>query len=477
MQFILQTYIPGKTSYNSALQVLRESGARVYLVEGNQFDIQDVLISARNESMLTSEYAFVISNEYNHDLVLATNVDVSSTKEPPNLDGIFQVQTYLPDNALIKEYAAEWDKLVKTTERGDKTCSTYEVGQVASKGTVGCFKNSNHWSGVIPRTYRHLNNRVPELPPTIYDSIQCLDSIARVFDYNTRNGMTTVQAIADRRTAEGDEATLIQLYDKNISMLVNNAASPDGYLSNHLLFSWNGEFKVDASGDSMKLINIINYQTDSKLGISLPVKVGLWSPKTSKISLNGNYYFIGGKTTAPQQDKHKVPINFAVRYGFAGAVAICAAITIGLVVYMYLNRTFRVIQASSPTFLAIVALGSIISYGGTFVSIWEPTVLYCSLYPWFKYIGFALVFGALLIKTYRIQVIFTSKSKSQKNAPIKDGSLLVRLFLYVSSWIVLLTIYSAYSPIRPYVSERITLVDDGSFFSKTIGIYITLKVL
>jgi hypothetical protein len=30
---------------------------------------------------------------------LATNVDIDSTEEPPNLDGIvFQVQTFLPDN-------------------------------------------------------------------------------------------------------------------------------------------------------------------------------------------------------------------------------------------------------------------------------------------------------------------------------------------------------------------------------------------
>jgi hypothetical protein len=232
MKFILQTYIPGKVSYNEALQVLRESGARVFLVEGNQFDIQDVLISARNETMLNSDYAFILSNEYNHDLVLATNVDIDSKVEPPNLDGIFQVQTYLSSsNALVNEYNEEWDGLVKITERGDKTCATYSAGQVASKGTVGCFKNSTHWSGVIPRTYRHLNNRVPELPPTIYDSIQCLDSIARVFDHNTRNGKTTVQEIVDRRGSEVNKRTLIQLYDKNITRLVNDAASSDGCVS------------------------------------------------------------------------------------------------------------------------------------------------------------------------------------------------------------------------------------------------------
>jgi hypothetical protein len=218
----------------------------------------------------------------------------------------------------------------------------------------------------------------------------------------------------------------------------------------------------------MKLISIINYQLDSTLGISLPVKVGVWSPESNEIRLDNEYYFNGGKSIAPQPDRFIVPINYAVRYGFAGFVALCALMTIGLVVYMYVNRTYRVIQASSPTFLAIVALGAMVSYGGTFVSIWEPSVLYCSLYPWFKYIGFSLVFGALLVKTYRIQVIFTSKSKSQKNAPIKDGSLLFRLALYVISWIILLTIYSSYAPIRPRVAERITLVDDGSFFSKTI---------
>jgi hypothetical protein len=234
-----------------------------------------------------------------------------------------------------------------------------------------------------------------------------------------------------------------------------------------IVFSWNGKFKVDEFGDSFKLIDIVNYQFDSVLNISLPVKVGIWDPETSDVSLNTHYYFIGGEVLAPQPDKLKVPINLDVRYAFAGVVVLCSMVTIGLIVYLYKYRTSKMIQASSPTFLAILAIGANISYAGTFILIWEPSVMYCSMYPWFKYIGFSLVFGALLVKTYRIHVIFTSKIKTQKKA-IKDSALLVRLFLYVLSWIVLLTIYSATPALRPHVSERITLVDDGSFFSKTI---------
>lgn len=208
---------------------MKDAGVRVFLLEGNQFDIQDVLLSAKNETMLVQEYSFILSNEYNHDIVLASNVDSEITDDPPNMDGIFQVRSALPStNTLVKDQKREWEELVKTTERANRSCTTYAAGQAASIGTVGCFSNSEYWSGTVPRTFRHLSERVPELPSVAYDSVQCLDSLAHVFHHNIKEGITTLESINDRRGTEQRKETLIEIYDRNISSLVNNASSTRG---------------------------------------------------------------------------------------------------------------------------------------------------------------------------------------------------------------------------------------------------------
>ena len=97
----------------------------------------------------------------------------------------------------------------------------------------------------------------------------------------------------------------------------------------------------------------MNYQYNSKQGISLPVNVGLWNSETDLVTMQRQFYFIGGGTKAPKPDKHLLPINGTVRLVFAVAVAICSLLTIALLIFMYWNRSFKVFRASSPTFLAM----------------------------------------------------------------------------------------------------------------------------
>lgn len=450
IKFLFVTYSSADRDYGQALSSLKNHGAQVILTEGSQFDIQALLLNARDLEMLNSNYSFVLNNEYNHDIVLATNFDKGLSNDPPNLDGVFQVTTSIPsDRPFVKELEKEWESLVSNTVKADRTCSVAAAGLKISPGTVGCFANSEVWCGVVPKVKRLLN-RVPALVASVYDSVECLDTLVHIFDYNIKANVTSLDSLVDRSGTEKSKATLMDFYGK-ISYLVNNASAD---------FDFARGLSVDKFGDPVKVIDIVNYQFNATFNTSLPVKVGTWSNGTIALQ-SGLYYFTGGLTSPPQTPPIIIPVNMSIRLGFVIFVAACSLLTISLLIYMYLHIQFRIIQASSPTFLCLVVVGANFSYIGTFIAIVTPTVFTCSAYQWFKYLGFAIVFGSLLIKTYRIEIIFNSKGR--KVSAIKDIYLLIRLLAYIAFWILLLAIYVGVSDLRPTV-YRLKEVNTDTFF-------------
>jgi len=376
----------------------------------------------------------------------------------PNLDGVWQVMSSTPENDLVEDYGREWERLVSGTVRANRTCIRAAKGLEVSKGTVGCLSGSEYWAGLLPKTYRLLKNRVPGLGAGVWDSVQCLDSIARSFDTAIKSGKVTVDEIVDRKGSEENGRTLVEVYG-NISAVVNAGSSVE---------SWNGRFSVDKFGDASRLLSIINYQFNSTFNTSLPIVVGSWNPVDAKVVLNGRGYWIGGGFEPPKPDMLVKPMNMSVRIGFGCVVALCASFSVGLLIWMWRMKEFRVIQASSPTFLFLVVIGANISYAGVFITILEPSALVCGLYPWFKYLGFAVVFGSLLIKTYRIEVIFNSKSR--RIAAIKDAALLLRLGVYVGIWVIVLGVYVGVEALRPFVDHIDELQDDAFFVRNRVAL-------
>ncbi|CAD5123183.1 DgyrCDS11550 [Dimorphilus gyrociliatus] len=92
---------------------------------------------------------------------------------------------------------------------------------------------------------------------------------------------------------------------------------------------------------------------------------------------------------------------------FASVICLSAGISI--------FRNTRAIKSASPLFLHFMAVGSALMCTSTLFTYPEPTWATCVSAMWTEHIGFALAYGALLLKTWRISAIFTVKSAKKLN--------------------------------------------------------------
>ncbi|XP_041376919.1 probable G-protein coupled receptor CG31760 [Gigantopelta aegis] len=88
-------------------------------------------------------------------------------------------------------------------------------------------------------------------------------------------------------------------------------------------------------------------------------------------------------------------------------------------------RDVKVLKAASPVLLRIILLGAFLLYCPLIVGYFEASVITCCMKFWFRQIGFSISYGALLLKTWRISVVF--RVRSAQRVKISDGDLIKRL--------------------------------------------------
>ncbi|XP_074645793.1 metabotropic glycine receptor-like [Tubulanus polymorphus] len=93
--------------------------------------------------------------------------------------------------------------------------------------------------------------------------------------------------------------------------------------------------------------------------------------------------------------------------------------------FVWAYREIKVLKAASPVLLKIILLGAMLLYSPMIVSYFEPTEITCSLRLWLREIGFSISYGALLLKTWRISMVF--RVKSAQRIKISDTDLIKRL--------------------------------------------------
>ncbi|KAK3716114.1 hypothetical protein QZH41_019647, partial [Actinostola sp. cb2023] len=122
-------------------------------------------------------------------------------------------------------------------------------------------------------------------------------------------------------------------------------------------------------------------------------------------------------------------------------LALFMALGFGLLVMI--NREVKVFHSSSPLFLVIILTGAILMYIAVrFVFLFEspPNFLSCILFPWLQHIGFALAYGSLALKTWRVYRTF--RVRCAHKVQVTDMGLLRHLAIIVAIYIVLLLVWT-----------------------------------
>ncbi|XP_069168107.1 metabotropic glycine receptor isoform X1 [Procambarus clarkii] len=117
--------------------------------------------------------------------------------------------------------------------------------------------------------------------------------------------------------------------------------------------------------------------------------------------------------------------------------AACVLVCLVLALVIFKIRKCRVIAASLWTMLEMVLLGAVVIYCTVFLRVVEPTALLCMLEPWCREVGFALFYGALVLKLYRNLVDY--RTRKAHRYVIRDRDLLK----YLAGLVVFITGYLA----------------------------------
>ncbi|XP_032778389.2 LOW QUALITY PROTEIN: probable G-protein coupled receptor 158 [Daphnia magna] len=142
-------------------------------------------------------------------------------------------------------------------------------------------------------------------------------------------------------------------------------------------------------------------------------------------------------------------------------IVICCLPVVALFTWRYSH--VKVVRAASPALLRLIILGAFFIYCTILVAYMRPNMITCSLRVWFREIGFSFAYGALMLKTWRISVIF--RVRSAKAIKITDLDLIKRLGIIVSIFAVFLSIRTVVGP--PHVIVAKTADDLKAYICET----------
>ncbi|XP_015113289.1 probable G-protein coupled receptor CG31760 [Diachasma alloeum] len=144
-----------------------------------------------------------------------------------------------------------------------------------------------------------------------------------------------------------------------------------------------------------------------------------------------------------------VSLNWLMRTAILILECCVIACLPAVILFTWKFGNVKVVKAASPVLLRVILLGAFFIYCTTIVMYPRPNVVTCTVRVWLREIGFSLTYGALMLKTWRISVIF--RVRSAKAVKITDMNLLKRLGIIV-------TIFSVFLGIRTVVAPPVVIV-------------------
>eukprot|EP00026_Physarum_polycephalum_P002265 Phypoly_transcript_02271.p1 GENE.Phypoly_transcript_02271~~Phypoly_transcript_02271.p1 ORF type:complete len:829 (+),score=70.24 Phypoly_transcript_02271:346-2832(+) len=137
----------------------------------------------------------------------------------------------------------------------------------------------------------------------------------------------------------------------------------------------------------------------------------------------GDFTFFGNSSLVPVENQtfnntridtfHPTSVKrHGLRTGFAIAILICTAFTLGAAVILAVK--WNEFQRHGPLYCAIIIFGVIIAYCAAATHLWDPTPRLCMIFPWLAAIAFDSVYGCLFIKTWVLYKVFRKANKFKK---------------------------------------------------------------
>ncbi|XP_052813724.1 probable G-protein coupled receptor 158 [Mya arenaria] len=115
-----------------------------------------------------------------------------------------------------------------------------------------------------------------------------------------------------------------------------------------------------------------------------------------------------------------VEYNIFMRGIPLGIQSFCMTISLVLGIVVLRVRKCKVMVIGMWCLLEIILLGALLLYATVVVQYFEPSTTTCLLVPWLRELGFAILYGALVLKIYRLLADFQSRKAHRVHVRDKD---------------------------------------------------------
>ena len=374
-------------------------------------------------------------------------------------------------NTYYQNWLARWQAQTATAIQvgDDIICSqrTDDVGNLIFNRTstdADPSPTKNHCAGLT-----NWNDAISNYAKYAYDAVYtvafALHDLIEVQGKTTINGAELRQAMVQVQFtgltgAIGFEATT-QDRNQGIVYEIVNYQTPSGTNLLGGLFGRRGLQQAPGFTGSMVVIGEYVAGTGPGTGLSFAcAAVGgcariMWSDGTQ------------GEENKPVDVKQKVTVyktketEEGIRYGFAGlnCLGLLACVIVGLI--LFIKKDTKLIRAASIKFCLLSLVGAALMFAEALTVVDYPREdLHCSLQVWTYNIGFAILFGALFAKEWRISKIFNNVQLTRVAISDKD------LFAYtggiVGAMAVIMVVWQIVNPV-PVKKEYESVVTETKY--------------
>ncbi|KAJ8321030.1 hypothetical protein KUTeg_002617 [Tegillarca granosa] len=151
-----------------------------------------------------------------------------------------------------------------------------------------------------------------------------------------------------------------------------------------------------------------------------------------------------------------------------GIQSFCITVTLVIGIAVLRLRKSKVMVSGMWILLEVILLGAIFLYATVIIQYFEATTTICLIIPWFRELGFAIVYGSLILKMYRLLAEFQSRKAHRVH--VRDKDLMKYLCCVI---IVVLGYMSAWTTVTlDHISEGKTILEIGVTSTDNLKYYV-----
>jgi len=135
---------------------------------------------------------------------------------------------------------------------------------------------------------------------------------------------------------------------------------------------------------------------------------------TNTLCLGWHFNTLDNSIPVDAAPVREVQMDATMKVGLQVGAALCITLTLFFWLVVVLCESHPLIKLAQPKMLYIVLLGALCAGVRVFVATMDITDMTCVIGKWLGHVSFALVFGALLIKTWRLGKVMNSGMRRVK---------------------------------------------------------------